>query len=73
MDTAPRNGVIIQAKIFLYGDHNLIFWLPDRHTWKFVHDQKHPPCWTNGVYWGLDNGKGYRSCPPTEWIFPYAH
>lgn len=74
METAPRDGTAIQARIPGNGDCNIIAWVGglidedgnDCHTWAFVEDQEPPDCWTDG-YWWLSNDRGAMSVKPDGW------
>lgn len=74
METAPRDGTTIQARIPGHGDDNLIAWVPDTlegelgpcGSWAFVTDQEPPDDWTDGWCWG-SNEDGNPSTQPTQW------
>ena len=74
IETAPRDGTAIQARIPGHGSDNVIAWthnlvgLCDEEDggWSFVEDQEPPHDWTDGVCWGL-NEDGVPSTQPTAW------
>lgn len=74
IETAPRNGTAIQAKIPGHGNDNVIAWiggLVDEHGedcggWSFVSAQEPPDDWTDGVCWE-SNEDGKPSTKPTHW------
>lgn len=74
IETAPRDGTLIQAKIPGHGSDNMIAWMAgflddeDREsaTWVFMEDQEAPDCWTDGVCWS-SNEDEKPSVQPTEW------
>jgi len=73
IETAPKDGTSIQARIPGRGDDNVIAWfggLLDSDGegcggWHFMEGQD-PPDWTDGICWEV-NEDGVRSTPPTEW------
>lgn len=74
METAPRDGTLIQAKIPGHGTDNLICWMlgftdAEEHEtgcWVFLLDQEPPACWSDGACWA-SNEDGEPSVQPTEW------
>lgn len=74
IDTAPRDGTEILAKIPGYGSGHIISWqlgFEDRHErdcgcWVIADNLEPPPCWTDGVCWAL-NEDGEPSVQPTHW------
>lgn len=74
IETAPRDGTAIQARIPWHGDDNIIAWtggLVDSHDedaggWYFLEDQEPPDCWTDGICWA-SNEDGFQSIEPTHW------
>jgi hypothetical protein len=75
IETAPKDGTPIQAKIPGNGSDNVIFWMcglldadeNDCGGWAFAHEEQEPPdCWTDGVCWEV-NGDGVPSVKPTHW------
>lgn len=75
IETAPRNGTVIQARIPGHGDDNMIMWVRDalenEHgscgAWTFAHEDQEPPdCWSDGWCWA-ENEDGVRSAWPTHW------
>jgi hypothetical protein len=74
IETAPRDGTAIQAKIPGHGADNIIAWhggLADEagmecSTWCFVTEQEPPDSWTDGWCWEV-NEDGCRSEWPTHW------
>lgn len=74
MDTAPRDGTPVQARIPGHGEDNIIAWTDgfvDQEgsplgTWHFVGDQKPPDCWTDGICWDR-NEDDEPSVRPTHW------
>ena len=74
IETAPRDGTPIQARIPGHGSDNIIAWLDglldsegnDCGGWAFVEDQEQPDCWTDGVCWKV-NEDNQRSVHPTHW------
>ncbi|MDO6966932.1 hypothetical protein [Rhizobium alvei] len=74
IETAPRDGTPIQAKIPGYGSDYVIAWThgffdEDGNNcccWVIVEDQEPPDCWHDGVCWG-SNADGIASIKPSEW------
>ncbi len=74
IETAPRDGTEIQARIPGHGDDNVIAWFADAvededgpcGTWAFTRDQEPPDCWTDGWCWA-SNADSLPSIPPTHW------
>lgn len=74
MDSAPRDGTPIQAKIPGHGADNIIAWASslldsegkDCGGWQFVEDQEPPDDWTDGVCWQV-NEDGVASTQPVAW------
>jgi len=74
IETAPKDGTAIQARIPGHGSDNIIAWtnsLLDEDEdecggWYFVEDQEPPDCWTDGVCWA-SNAEGNHSIEPTHW------
>lgn len=75
METAPRDGTAIQAKIPGNGSVNIIMWMggfldeaeQDCCCWVFVHEEQEPPeCWTDGVCWS-SNENDDPSVQPVAW------
>lgn len=74
IDTAPRDGTTIQARIPGHGDDNLIAFEwglvdgdgKDCGSWTFVTDQEPPEDWTDGWCWA-SNEDGVPSTQPTHW------
>ena len=77
IETAPKDGTPIQARIPGDGDDNIIAWEwfgegdCDEHIfmWTFVADQEPPSSWTDGWCWGV-NENGDPSIQPTHWKTP---
>jgi hypothetical protein len=78
IESAPRDGTAIQAKIPGNGSDNIIAWADgflDRNAkpiggWYFVDgDQEPPECWSDGICWD-ENEDGNRSVRPTHWKLP---
>ena len=74
IETAPRDGTEIQARIPGHGDDNVIA-LQDGYLdsdgrncscWVFTRDQEPPDDWTDGACWEV-NEDGNASTPPTHW------
>ena len=66
IETAPRDGTFIQAKIPGHGSDNIICWCFNL-GWAFVYDDQEPPeCWTDAVCWAV-NEDLRPSVKPTEW------
>jgi hypothetical protein len=74
IDTAPRDGTPIQARIPGHGDDNIIAWQwglldsddNDCGAWAFLTEQEPPDCWTDGWCWEV-NEDGVPSVQPTHW------
>lgn len=74
IDTAPRDGTLIQAVIPNHGSDNVIAWQNgfadgeggDCGCWCFMSDQAPPACWTDGVCWE-SNEDGIASIQPIQW------
>lgn len=74
IDTAPKDGTAIQARIPGNGGDNIIAWedglLNSENEycggWAFVEDQEPPDDWTDGICWAV-NEDGNPSTQPTEW------
>lgn len=74
IETAPKDGTAIQARIPGHGDDNIICWqggLLDSNgdycgAWCFATEQEPPDCWTDGWCWEV-NEDGVRSAHPTHW------
>jgi hypothetical protein len=74
IETAPRDGTVIQAKIPSHGSDNIIAWLDglinengeDCGGWSFAEDQEPPDDWTDGICWA-SNEDGKPSTSPTHW------
>lgn len=74
IDTAPRDGTEIQAKIPGNGSDNVIAWLgglidsdeKECSGWTFTRDQEPPDDWTDGICWEV-NEDGVASVQPTHW------
>jgi hypothetical protein len=75
IETAPRDGTAIQARIPGNGADNVIAWQADAFQnsndepcggWAFVTEQEPPDCWTDGVCWEV-NEDGEPSVQPVEW------
>lgn len=77
IETAPRDGTSIQAKIPGHGSDNIIAWqggfLDNEEKecggWCFMSEQEPPDSWTDGVCWA-ENEDGVSSVSPTHWKFP---
>jgi hypothetical protein len=77
IETAPKDGTWIQARIPGHGADNIIAWQGglldsegnDCGGWMFMQDQEPPDCWTDGVCWSV-NEDGIASTLPTEWKLP---
>lgn len=75
IETAPKDGTVIQARVPGNGSDNMIFWLAgltdsdgnDCGGWSFAEDQEPPDCWTDGVCWDV-NEDGAPSVQPTHWL-----
>lgn len=74
IETAPKDGTAIQARIPGNGSDNIIAWeigllnSDNEPTggWAFVEDQEPPDDWTDGICWAV-NEDGNPSTQPTEW------
>ncbi len=74
IETAPRDGTPIQARIPGHGDDNIIAWLTDTvegengpcGCWVFASEQEPPADWSDGYCWAI-NEDGERSTFPTHW------
>lgn len=75
IESAPKDGTLIQAKIPGHGSDNIIFWMDGLRDsedlacggWAFAHEDQEPPdCWTDGVCWEV-NEDGESSAKPTHW------
>lgn len=74
IETAPKDGTPIQARIPGHGSDNIIAWVHgflddnelDCSGWAFVEDQEPPADWTDGVCWAR-NEDGQPSTSPTHW------
>lgn len=77
IDSAPKDGTAVQAKIPGHGSDNIIAWtdgLQDSNDqpaggWQFVGDKEPPDCWTDGICWAV-NEDGKASVQPTHWRPP---
>ncbi len=77
IETAPKDGTVIQAEIPGNGSDNLIrmqggFMSEDGEEcscWVFATEQEPPECWTDGVCWA-SNADEVESMPPTRWKYP---
>lgn len=77
IETAPKDGTPIQARIPGHGSDNIIAWFDgildaageDCGGWQFVTDQEPPDDWTDGVCWAV-NESGAASTLPMEWKWP---
>lgn len=75
IETAPRDGTAIQARIPGHGEDNIIAWSGglldseqnDCGSWYFADGQEPPDSWTDGVCWA-ENDAGGPSTPPTHWM-----
>lgn len=76
IETAPRDGMPIQAKIPGHGSDNVIAWLgglvnesgEECGGWYWMEDTEPPESWTDGVCWA-SNADGEPSVEPTHWKF----
>lgn len=74
IETAPKDGTYIQARIPGHGGDNIIAWTngllnSDGNPcggWQFMYDQEPPDCWTDGICWEV-NEDGKQSVQPTHW------
>lgn len=72
IETAPKDGTPIQARIPSHGEDNIIGYHdidPEYSAWTFVTDQEPPACWTDGWCWG-SNEDCVQSVQPTHWKTP---
>lgn len=76
IETAPKDGTDIQARIPGNGEDNVIAWQVDAFRddldepcggWAFTTEQEPPDCWTDGVCWAF-NEDGVPSVQPTHWM-----
>lgn len=76
IETAPKDGTDIQARIPGHGDDNVIAWQCDAFRdenekccggWAFTTEQEPPDCWTDGICWS-SNEDGVPSIQPTHWM-----
>lgn len=74
IETAPRDGTWIQARIPGHGSDNVIAWVggllndkgEERGGWGYMEDGEPPDDWTDGVCWET-NEDGLPSTNPTHW------
>lgn len=74
IETAPRDGTPVQARIPGHGSDNIIayqYGLVDDNGgdcggWMCMGEQEPPDCWTDGVCWA-ENADGMPSVQPTHW------
>jgi hypothetical protein len=74
IETAPKDGTPIQARIPGNGSDNIIAWCSDLLDsegqfcggWSFAEDQEPPDDWTDGICWAV-NEDGNPSTQPTHW------
>lgn len=75
IESAPKDGTEIQARIPGNGEDNVIAWQSDAFLgtdgdpcggWAFTRDQEPPDCWTDGVCWSVNEDE-VASIPPTHW------
>lgn len=78
IESAPKDGTWIQARIPGHGEDNIILWVADAledgngscGAWAFaLEDQEPPDCWSDGWCWAV-NEDGVRSAWPTHWKLP---
>lgn len=77
IETAPKDGTPVQARIPEHGSDNIIGFMEgfldndgnDCSGWVFLSDQEPPDCWTDGVCWEF-NEDGIQSVLPTQWKSP---
>jgi hypothetical protein len=78
IETAPKDGTAIQARIWANGEDNIIAWQADAildsdcnicGAWAFVTDQEPPACWTDGWCWEINEDRE-PSAKPTHWKLP---
>ena len=75
IETAPRDGTPLQARIPGYGDDNVIAWMgglldsngDDCGGWFFAEDREPPECWTDGICWAVNEDE-IPSVSPTHWM-----
>jgi hypothetical protein len=76
IETAPKDGTPIQARIDGYGGDNIIAWSwglrdsddQDCGGWEYLTGEP-PQCWTDGVCWESNENRE-RSAQPTHWRVP---
>lgn len=76
IETAPKDGTFIKAKIPGYGSNNIISWMDGlvdsddlqcgAWTYGLYDSDGHPDCWDDGICWGV-NAVGEKSVEPTHW------
>lgn len=74
METAPRDGTVIQVEIPNHRSDNMVYWLNDLvdddgnfcGNWAFAYEQEPPECWSDGICWQT-NEEGKPSIKPTRW------
>jgi hypothetical protein len=72
MRTAPRDGtrIVVEAggMVFpaFWGDGLLNMRGEDVGGWHAAEEDKHPPCWSDGICWE-SNAEGQRSAQPEAW------
>ncbi len=68
METAPRDGTPIQAKIPGHGSNNIIQWMciDDYWTWGIVGEHDWPDSWDDGICWA-SNSSEQPSVLPVAW------
>lgn len=74
IETAPKDGTSIQARIPGHGEDNVIAWHSgfldadeqDCCCWVFTTEKEPPECWTDGVCWA-SNEDEVPSVQPTHW------
>jgi len=78
IDTAPRDGTTVQARIPGHGEDNLIAFVyigdcgvdgGEAYGWAFTSEQEPPSCWTDGYCWA-SNEDEQPSIQPTHWRHP---
>lgn len=79
IESAPRDGAEIQARIPGNGEDNLIAFVyigdcgegdGSAYGWAFTTEGQEPPdCWTDGYCWAF-NDAGKPSVQPTHWKSP---
>jgi hypothetical protein len=73
IESAPRDGRPIQAKIPGHGSDSIIAWTnglldsdeQDCGGWNYLEGEP-PDCWTDGICWEV-NEDGVKSVSPTHW------